>query len=88
MKISEYDLLCLAWERSFPFMLKHIGELLEASDKVHPDAHYAGELEERCLSELNIALKELGVEYQIIHAWKSVVPTVDSRRSKSKGRKS
>ena len=64
MKISEYTLLELAFERSFGFMLTRIEETSAGALSHFPEAVDRETAQDRCFTEFIIALEELGVELE------------------------
>lgn len=70
MKISEYDILDDAFERSFGFMLNRIADLWVDCPDFHADPGMVELARDRCFSEFIIALEERGVELEEVKASK------------------
>ena len=65
MRVSEYDLLMQAWERSFGFMMNRVVDVWQdelGSWDPHSDHAARERAADLCFNELMCALEEMGVE--------------------------
>lgn len=70
MKVSEYDLLLQAFEKSFGFMLNRIWEAWDLPGDPHDDNGKKTLALDRCFNEFLLALEEGGVELEDTEATK------------------